>query len=365
MSDATLPPDDELVSAHLDGEATPAESARVVGDPAAAAHARELAAVQELVATPVTPPSDQREAAIAAALDLYDQLSQGTQLTQLTQSTPTSAAPADHDTEAGASPPATHVTPVPSVADDELAARRAAAASKARRAGRNGKILAVAAVVVVALLGLGAVLRLQTSESKDTALSSAAAPTTTARNGAASSKTQNDAATQQEQPTAAGGNASTTAPTAPPTTTAGPVTTSVRPAPVVPDGAPSRAATEEYRFREQSLGTFSTPAQVRASVISTLAGPPGAASTVPSASAPESAAAAGSLAGVQRCDAAIRTTDTEVGPIVLSAPATYKGTSALVLVYSIDRVAHPAANGGSRIYTVDATSCAVLDVQTG
>ncbi len=368
MSDPILPPDDELVSAHLDGEATPAESARVLGDPAWAARARELAAVQELTAAPVVPPSAaRRDASIAAALDLFDQLvpasagADGATADPVDAHGPPAAAPAPVATAAAPAP-------VPSVADDELAARRARAASDARRAGRNGRILAVAAVVVVALLGLGVVIRAQTARTSDTALSSAAGrPSTTAARSPneVATKSQNDSSSQSEQPTAAAGSdaPSTTAP-ATPTTTVAPVTTTVRPAPAVPGDQQTRAAAAQYRFQSQSLGTFTTPAQVRTSVITTLAADAGASTTTPAAGA-ESAASADALAAVSRCDATIRATDGEVGPIVLSAPATYNRTPALVLVYSIDRTAHPAANGGSRIYTVDAGSCAVLDVQTG
>lgn len=63
-----LRPDDELVSAVLDGEATADERARVAAEPALAARARELAAVRELVAAAVPDPDpERREAALAAA----------------------------------------------------------------------------------------------------------------------------------------------------------------------------------------------------------------------------------------------------------------------------------------------------------
>ena len=63
-------PDDDLVSAVLDGEATRAERARVEGDPALQARLAEFAAVREAVGAPVRPPTEmRRDAAIAAALD--------------------------------------------------------------------------------------------------------------------------------------------------------------------------------------------------------------------------------------------------------------------------------------------------------
>jgi hypothetical protein len=61
-------PDDELVSAVLDGEATPEERARVEADPELSARLAEFAAVRDAVGAPVAPPSDAtRERAIAAA----------------------------------------------------------------------------------------------------------------------------------------------------------------------------------------------------------------------------------------------------------------------------------------------------------
>jgi hypothetical protein len=67
MTDA-FRPDDELVSAVLDGEATPDERARVQADPALSARLGEFAAVRDRVAEPL-PPADEtaRERAVAAA----------------------------------------------------------------------------------------------------------------------------------------------------------------------------------------------------------------------------------------------------------------------------------------------------------
>ena len=61
-------PDDDLVAAVLDGEATPEERARVEADPVLAARLAEFEAVRDLVATPVQPASSaDREKAVAAA----------------------------------------------------------------------------------------------------------------------------------------------------------------------------------------------------------------------------------------------------------------------------------------------------------
>ena len=68
MSDLPFP-DDELVSAYLDGEADADERARVEGDPALMARADELRRVRELVRAPVTEPAAADvDRAVAAAL---------------------------------------------------------------------------------------------------------------------------------------------------------------------------------------------------------------------------------------------------------------------------------------------------------
>jgi hypothetical protein len=69
MSNA-FPPDDELISAYLDGEVTPAERATIEADDASMARVAELRVVQEAVAAPVAPLSSADRARIlAAALD--------------------------------------------------------------------------------------------------------------------------------------------------------------------------------------------------------------------------------------------------------------------------------------------------------
>ena len=61
---------DELASAYLDGEATPAEAALVESDPRMQALVEELRAVRDLLAAPVEVPSDEvRDQMIARALD--------------------------------------------------------------------------------------------------------------------------------------------------------------------------------------------------------------------------------------------------------------------------------------------------------
>ena len=72
MSDESLRRD-ELVSAYLDGEATPAEMAEVEGDDALLARVEELLAVRDAVAAPVPSLSaEQRDQLISAALGVAD-----------------------------------------------------------------------------------------------------------------------------------------------------------------------------------------------------------------------------------------------------------------------------------------------------
>ena len=64
---------DELVSAYLDGEATPAEVAEVEGDDVLLARVEQLRAVRDAVAAPVPPMSaEQRDRMISAALEVAD-----------------------------------------------------------------------------------------------------------------------------------------------------------------------------------------------------------------------------------------------------------------------------------------------------
>lgn len=69
-----IDPLDDLASAHLDGQTTPAEDAQVAGDPAVAARVAELAAVRAAMQSD-GPPVDEvrREASIAAALAAFDE----------------------------------------------------------------------------------------------------------------------------------------------------------------------------------------------------------------------------------------------------------------------------------------------------
>jgi len=68
-----LPPsDDELVSAYLDGDATPAERALVESDPVLLAQVERFRLVAEALRQPVSPDPVRKEQAIAAALGVLD-----------------------------------------------------------------------------------------------------------------------------------------------------------------------------------------------------------------------------------------------------------------------------------------------------
>jgi hypothetical protein len=71
MTDPHHPDPDELASAHLDGETSPEEAARVDADPDLRDRVEELRDVQAAVRAPVTTDASRREAAITAALAAF------------------------------------------------------------------------------------------------------------------------------------------------------------------------------------------------------------------------------------------------------------------------------------------------------
>jgi hypothetical protein len=72
MNTPPPPSDDELVSAYLDGDATPAERARVESDPVLLAQVERFRLVAAALREPVTPDPARKEQAIAAALGVLD-----------------------------------------------------------------------------------------------------------------------------------------------------------------------------------------------------------------------------------------------------------------------------------------------------
>jgi hypothetical protein len=78
MTDDTFDPRDDLASAHLDGETTPAEAAEVAADHELAARVEGFAAAREAVRAGDLPIDEgRREAAIAAALAAFDDAGTG------------------------------------------------------------------------------------------------------------------------------------------------------------------------------------------------------------------------------------------------------------------------------------------------
>ncbi len=130
MSDEQLRAD-ELVSAYLDGEATPAEIAEVERSDALLARVEELRAVRDAVAEPVAPlPADLRDDLIGAALQ---------------------------------------------VADDEAAARLEAKVVPFRRPQRLLLAMAAAVILLAAVVGTGLITS-RGDDEEDTAATAADAP---------------------------------------------------------------------------------------------------------------------------------------------------------------------------------------------
>lgn len=163
LTSGDLPPDpdalDELVTAVLDGEASPEEAAALDAHPGGAVRLAELAAVRSLVAAPVPTPPGLDEvlgAALAAGDDVLP---------------PATAAP---------DPP-----PSPGVTD--LGAARA-------RRQRTHRLLAVAAAVVVLALAVPLLDRLDSASSKFSAVGTAIDAGGADREDAAESAADEDAA---------------------------------------------------------------------------------------------------------------------------------------------------------------------------
>lgn len=337
-----MTPDDELVSAYLDGEATPDERARVEADPELLGRVEVLREVTRQTAM-VPPPLDAvREANLVAALTIFD-----------TEIAPRSA---------GATPPT--VAPVglaappvgvdrPGVVSDLDAARR-------RRQSRRMTVLGVAAaVILVVVVAAGLLLKGRTSTSTDVA-ATAAAPATNAPNAAA--KADRSPVTGRA---AEGGNsgAAGQAPTPPPTSAAPaarPTTTRANAGGAAAPAAPSASDSASATPFVGDLGPITPGPSFRSVVTSRLdqvdsdrgAGSP------PSTSTPSS----GVSSQLAACDAKLRGGDKELGRTVMTATATVNGTPALVIAYEVDP-AITNANGAYRAYAVG-TDCSILDNQT-
>lgn len=359
MTEPLRPPDDEFVSAHLDGEASPHEVARVQADPAARARLAEFHAIQETIGRRVEVPEQVRERSIAAALEAFDL---------------NVARPGQHATVLGSVPAPPPIEPSPPTLPYLRAANEPADLAARRAQKRRVQLLSAAAAVVVVLLIAGAVRvgNRGTTTMADTA-SAPARPTTTTTGppenvfAASGGSARSDSAgpsgaanapttTVVDSSVSAQGSAKeptrvpSTPPGVPPTSAATAVAPSTAAIPV-PSTPPSPTT---------DLGNLNSPADLRRAVKNAL---PTTASTS-STTASTTGAAETNTAAMDTCDRALRLADTEIGSQILRVEAVYQGTSAFVLVYAIDREQHPAANGGTRIYAVDRRTCAALSNQT-
>lgn len=341
MTDHAPRADDEIVSAHLDGEATPDEVARVTADPAAQVTLTAFERVRLLVAEPVTPSVAARETALAAALGLFDQG------VDATPDAPHTIA-ADPAVEAAAA--ATPITAIAPVVD--LASRRSA---------RSLRLLSAAAAVFV-LLGVVAVARIATTQdvSNDVAGAPAIASTTT-------SAADLRATAQPENPSP---NAASDTPSTTFETTGAPIGPD-RSAPSTPAPSAPPTTSDERTNRLADLGILSNRHDLRLAVAGALTTSTDAGSSPPtgpssdrttdtttaSATAPPRNDA---TAAVSRCDTARRAADPEITDLVLAASATYQGVPALVLSYRIDPARSPAANGTLRTAVLNPSDCSVL-----
>lgn len=349
MTDAPPPNDDDLVSAHLDGEAPPGLDARLAAEPALEARRAAFAQVADLVAAPATPPEATREAALAAALEVYDR--------EIAPAAAATAAPV-----APVAPPGAATSPAPPTAAAGPGSPAGATVTDlaARRRGRALPFLAAAAAVVILVAGIGVALRRSTTT--DTTASTAAGSVD--QRGDRSSSTARDKGSEQNAATADDGPAAPSAPSAasraPTTTVAGASSgaTSASPTP----GPGSAGAVASFG----DLGALATPDQLRRAV--QRAGATDAAGGPAPSTAPTTATA-GTRGQIDQqrlaaaCDALVPAVYPPIGTLTATGTATYQGTDVVLLVYTIDPVQHPRAGGTTRVYAIDA-SCTPRAVVT-
>ena len=170
MTDLPHDPDDELVSAVADGEATPAEEARVAADPRLAARLSEFFAVTDAITGPVPlVDSEVRDRHIEAALAVAEFTGTvGHEDAGAEDTGPSPAAPPPPPAPIAAAAPAGPTAPVTDLAS-----------ARARRTNRIalGMLSAAAAFVVLAVAG-ALVLRAADESGGDDTDAVAAAPTT-------------------------------------------------------------------------------------------------------------------------------------------------------------------------------------------
>ncbi len=300
MTDATgLPgtPDDEIVSAVLDGEATAAETALVAGDPALTARLEVFRSVSGAVATPVEPPAGARDGAVAAALALHDSL----------------ATPGDPDVGDGAD----HVAPV-----TPLAPRRS-----------TGRTLSIAAAVVAAivlpLVALAAFNSDSTNQS-DSGQETASDVVTTEQDGSGS---------------AADATSTTLSPSGP---TQAEAVGGLDPASdlgAIDDVQTLAAATNTAKTTSGSSARSDAPDE------SLPATDPQPSTTTAPAAGPETFSA---VVGDDPCEIEAQAAEQGLGDLVYTATVTYRGTPAWVHVFR-------SVDGSFEVAVVSATAdCTVL-----
>lgn len=350
MSETHQPSDDEIVSAYLDGEATPAERAAVESNQD---RRREVEILRKISASTgmVAPPLDAvRERNVAAALAVFD--AESNQSGSLTVSGPRpshsvpaldavpvagpgTSHPASRDV--GMGPPTAH----DAVSDLDQARRR--------RQARSLTLLGVAAAAVLVVVMAG-VLLTRSSRSSEVAVNRAAAPSTTvpaAEQGRAGGAPR-PAERPVESPFGTGESPPSTLPdrsgvgvAAPSTASSGKVTTS--PAAFVGD-----------------LGTVSSGTAFRSMITDRIDAIDADAEVGGSPATFEAQEATAEV--LMGCMEALQSRDAELGKEVMTATATVDGKRALILAFEIDP-AVTNANGAYRAYALD-NGCKVLDVQT-
>ncbi len=301
MNDHSLP-DDELVSAYLDGEATAAERARVEADPRLRARVDAFGAVAEAVSAPVAAPSAaDRERLVAAALAAAD-----------------AGAPSGAPERDGG---ATAVPPAAQLADRRRARSRWWGAPPA---------LAAAVLVVLALVGAGLIISGRSSSNQDTAAKAGMDPTDASR------ETDGEDAHSGTGGGSDPGSSNEGLPGAAPTTT---TNGDVSASPPLPE-----------------LGSFATQAaltRVLATVDLTTLLPPDGTGDPPSEREARTAAAT-----VDRCDQAIRAVPGQsLGSRLAVAAATLAGRRVLVFSHP-DRDA-PASAPITYLTVADVETCQI------
>jgi hypothetical protein len=319
MTGPVPPPDDELVSAHLDGAATPDEAAAVEASAPARARRRELEAVRARVGEPVVPPPGARDAAIAAALAVYDR----------------DIAGGDPTATDGRAPAAGDTTDRPVASIDERRARRP----------RRSLVPVLGAVASVVLI-LGVLVGLRISQR---------ATPTEASLGAAARDQNNSKEAPAAGPPPPGSALAATGAESSNQDDSAVAAPADRPSAPLSEPAPGAAGTTNV----VDLGPVTDAASFRRAVGDALAGRLVAGPT--SSATPY---ARGVAVEPRACEAARRAGDSEVGELVLTGVAQYNGAPAGVLVFRLVPAAPRAADGAVRAYLSEPSTCRVLRVET-